>query len=870
MKRFVASVAALMVVVVGIPNALTAASRGLLSTANPFPAHIGTAAEIRRALTRSLSSADVIPMLVRVMLIVGWIAWVALVVTVIASLLRELRPSARVTLPRFGFAVPLARWIVAGLIITATISRPTAARAALPALPGRSGPSVPALVMATPSRPAADVAVAAGSYRVQPAESAAMIAGRFTGDEDRWRELWDLNRNGRTDTGGDQWEQPWLIQPGWTLQLPTTWNTTSTVGTATHLVVAGDTITDIVEHTYQPATTDETNRLVRVVFNASQGTTDSDGHVLHDVDLINPGMTLTLPGAAIEEAPADIVEDAPVAAQLPPPVAMTVPPPASTVPTTTTTAASTASVARHVEPEPTVKRAVVDEQPVEHRWQYIGISGTLIAAGAAAEIVRRRRQRQHDDPRPGTKPAPIPEHLQEVSREVFHAAAASDATWLALELQHLYNVLSRDQRATANVQLVQVHTDRRVEVALTDPGPAPEGWRQVADRVWQLDKPTNDETLNALAEDSPVLPCLVTLGDRDNHGHLLLNLETASRIQVTGEAAMCDAFINSIVWELAHSPLAERPDIILHHIEIPGTDNLDNVSHRPIADALDLLPHPPDADVSIAAIRTESEWVAYNPLIIITTQPVDVPARADVVVVTTGDIDDALVIRLENGRLFIDDYGLVCDAQQLTAATAISLGELIATTDTEPEPDDLAFDVDEEVVCIEHDTDHDADDVEWEPPSWPYIVHVLGPIHVTLHGEPFKLTPQQLSALAYIAVHRKVSIERLACALWKDAAPNRRRVRDLLYELRKVLGKNVISELEASLITAGPHLGSDIDIWEALANRTKIAPQETARRRAEMAALVQGPVFEYPEPQHKYWAWISNENLDGLWLGRTT
>jgi hypothetical protein len=363
------------------------------------------------------------------------------------------------------------------------------------------------------------------------------------------------------------------------------------------------------------------------------------------------------------------------------------------------------------------------------------------------------------------------------------------------------------------------------------------------------------------------MPCLVTLGDQDKHGNLLLNLETPGRIQVTGEPAMCDALINSIVWELAHSPLAERPDSILNHMDIPGTDDLENVSNRPIADALDLLPPAPDAEVSIAAIRADSEWVAYNPLLIISHEPIDTPARSDIVIVTTGEIENALVIRLEDGRLFIDDYGLFCDAQQLTAAAAVALGDLIATTGAEPLPDDLAYEVDEEVTCVEQDDVND-DDGEWEPPSCPIMVNLLGPIHATLTGEPLKLTPQQLSALAYIAVHRKVSIERITCALWNDEAPNRRRVRDLLYELRKIVGKNAVSELEASLITAGPHLGCDLDTWEALANRIKVAPHEATQRRIEMAALNNGPVFEYPELQSKYWAWISHENLDGLWATR--
>lgn len=868
MKRFAASLAALAATTVGIPYALIGVGRGLLTTGNPLPTHIGTTTEIGRALARSLSSADVIPMLVRVMLIAGWLAWAALIITVTASLLRALRPSSRLSLPRFGFAVPLARWIVAGLIVTASISRPSPARAALPALPGRSAAPVPTLVMATPARSVPVVPVAAGSYRVQPNESAAMIAGRYTGNEDRWRELWELNREGRTDLGGDRWEQPWLIQPGWTLQLPPDWNPTPTDALATHVVVPGDTLTDIVEHTYHPDSPEDASRLVRVVFDASQGASDGDGHVLHNPDLINPGMTLHLPGAPTESPPAD--EVVPAAVALPPPVTVaSVPPPVANVVPATTVALPTTVTLPPAPPSTAAARAEAVSAPAETRWQYLGIGGALIAAGVAAEIVRRRRRRLEDEPQPGTKPAPIPERLAAVSREVFHAAAASDATWLALELQYMYTALPVEQRERTVVQLVQIHTDRRIEVALTEPGPAPDGWRQVADRVWQLDKPTNDTTLANLVNDSPVLPCLITLGDRDNHGQLLLNLESASPVQVTGEPAMCEAFINSLVWELAHSPLAERPHIILHNIDIPGTDDLDNVSRQPVAAVIGSLPEPPDPDVSLAALRVESEWIAYNPLLIVTKEPVDFPKRSDVTIVSTVDIADGLVVRLEAGRLFIYDYGLMCDAQQLAASAAVALGDLIQTTEAEPVPDDLAVSVDDEVACVEHDKSAE-ENIDWQPPTWPVMVHMLGPIHATIDGEALSLPPQQLSALAYIAVHRKVSVERLTAALWNESAPERKRVRDMLYQLRRAIGKDVISDIDNSLIHAGPRLGSDLDIWEALAGRTKLAPAENEQRQAQMGELVKGgPVFEYPETQHKHWTWITNENIDGLWTSRT-
>ena len=335
---------------------------------------------------------------------------------------------------------------------------------------------------------------------------------------------------------------------------------------------------------------------------------------------------------------------------------------------------------------------------------------------------------------------------------------------------------------------------------------------------------------------------------------------------------MCEAFINSLVWELAHSPLAERPHIILHNVVVPGTDDyLENVSSQPFGDAIESLPEPPDADVSLAALRVESEWVAYNPLVIVTSEPVDIPKRSNVIVVSTVDIADALIVRLEACRLFIDDYGLMCDAQQLAARAAIALSDLIATTGAEPVPDDLAFAVavaEDEIACVEHD--ESAGDVDWQPPSWPVMVHMLGPIRATIDGEPFSLPPQHLSALAYVAVHRKVSVERLAAALWNESAPERKRVRDMLYQLRKSIGKDVISDIDNGLIHAGPRLGSDLDTWEALAGRIKLAPAEHEQRRVQMAELASGgPVFEYPETQHKHWTWLTNENIDGLWTSRT-
>ena len=48
----------------------------------------------------------------------------------------------------------------------------------------------------------------------------------------------------------------------------------------------------------------------------------------------------------------------------------------------------------------------------------------------------------------------------------------------------------------------------------------------------------------------------------------------------------------------------------------------------------------------------------------------------------------------------------------------------------------------------------DKFDDDWEPPSWPVMINVLGTPSATKNGESIKLTPQQLSALALIATRR--------------------------------------------------------------------------------------------------------------------
>ena len=93
-RCFFSASAVLGLVVVGIPALLVACSRAGLGSTLPFPG-IGSADEIRAFFERELTTTEFVPIAVRALLIVGWLLWVALVSSVVASMLRRGSPRRR-------------------------------------------------------------------------------------------------------------------------------------------------------------------------------------------------------------------------------------------------------------------------------------------------------------------------------------------------------------------------------------------------------------------------------------------------------------------------------------------------------------------------------------------------------------------------------------------------------------------------------------------------------------------------------------------------------------------------------------------------------------------------------------------------------
>ena len=90
-RRFLAALAALVVVLVGVPALLIACSRAGLESSHPIPA-IGSSDEIKAFFQRDLTPTEIAPIAMRVLLIVGWVLWLGL--AAVRSRGRSSRPAA--------------------------------------------------------------------------------------------------------------------------------------------------------------------------------------------------------------------------------------------------------------------------------------------------------------------------------------------------------------------------------------------------------------------------------------------------------------------------------------------------------------------------------------------------------------------------------------------------------------------------------------------------------------------------------------------------------------------------------------------------------------------------------------------------------
>ncbi|MFE7505114.1 LysM peptidoglycan-binding domain-containing protein [Promicromonospora sp. NPDC057488] len=290
-----------------------------------------------------LSSPDVTgSVLIGLIKIVGWIAWLTFAIAVVIEVVAALRGHRSPHVRGLG-AQQRAAAVLVGAVITMLVAAPSVSPAMAAPVPvelGETGTVATAPVSsetatlaggatgaatgATERRAAADEAPAP-TYTVQPGDSLWRIAEQTLGDGARFKQIADLNY-GVPQADGSALDAGNWIEPGWVLRLPaeaadgavvptsttgtdgdepvglgpskgdddageTVDVTNSRSGTAEVVVESGDTLWGIAEEELGDGTK------YPEVFEASRATEQPGGARLTDPDLILPGWTVTVPGA---------------------------------------------------------------------------------------------------------------------------------------------------------------------------------------------------------------------------------------------------------------------------------------------------------------------------------------------------------------------------------------------------------------------------------------------------------------------------------------------------------------------------------------------------------------------------------------------
>ncbi|MFI6424913.1 LysM peptidoglycan-binding domain-containing protein [Promicromonospora sp. NPDC050880] len=320
----------LVVLVVGIPAGLWI-----------FGGPVWTGQVSLDRIVSMLTSPDVTgSVLIGLVKVVGWVAWLTFAIAVVIEVVAALRGRRSPHVRGLG-AQQRAAAVLVGAVITMLVAAPSvtpAMAAPAPAEAGRTGTVATAPVasdavgqagaVTAPGPRAAVEEAEPATYTVQPGDSLWRIAEQTLGDGARFKQIADLNYGVVQADGGALDAGNW-IEPGWVLRLPAEAGVTPTstgasaadedepVGIAPSksaddgaaepgtvdvrsnggaesaqvVVERGDTLWGIAEEELGDGTR------YPEVFEASRSTEQPDGGRLTDPDLIYPGWTVTVPGA---------------------------------------------------------------------------------------------------------------------------------------------------------------------------------------------------------------------------------------------------------------------------------------------------------------------------------------------------------------------------------------------------------------------------------------------------------------------------------------------------------------------------------------------------------------------------------------------
>ncbi|MGQ0823782.1 MAG: LysM peptidoglycan-binding domain-containing protein [Actinomycetota bacterium] len=781
--------------------------------------------------------------------------------------------------------------------------------------------SAPAAIASTvpPRTTAADNSP---TVTVQRHDSYWAIAERTLGDGLRWREILDLNVGRTLPDGtiiavGDE-----TLHTGWVLLLPFD-ATVDAAGTqpsnesvaltpnasdlATVTVERGDNLWTIAEQRLEvdldrAPSDSEVAPYWRQVVDANQDRYVQPGNP----NLIHPGQILVLPPTGHEPVgdppgearPAPSPDDATETVEPPTPAPTTEGDDRrADVPVATTTiAAPTASQASS--PSSNESHAIGAEDgdstdgAVPVAVAVGGLASIAAAVGLKRLLDRRRRRFMYEHH------GHVPNESLEQGR--LHQAVVAQADEECIDdLQRVLGWLAASLSRTSSARRPRMirHSVESLEVVLDEPDTcAPAGWSTTDDgAVWILRARPDIED----AYDGPLSPAplVVTIGQPEDDAQLYLDLECDGLLALTGDADVATNLARSIVTELALSPLADNLRVVaigdvvdsnaevLEHLTV--VDSWDDVaddliawsgqSHDTLAEndwpnAFVARGNEPDHDglVAVAVIADRTP-----PLELVDSLRACLPSAVAVVVV--GAFDGAVAtVRCESDALNFDMIELACAPQQVQADELADMCRLLVASDSPDEHhlmDELRI-AHEAALSSNGAPRFDGEGAEGDevlerkldgPPAYDALVRLLGDI--TIEGGRL-LKPKATAVVAYLALHRSVTTERLEEACWfgSDGISHRKRLRDVMTEVRDALGSQHFPANRSGTYDAGPRVRTDLELFEWHVHRAAdLEPREAIGHYRAALDLVSGTPFSYPNAARASYGWVDFEHHATTW-----
>ncbi|WP_370942012.1 BTAD domain-containing putative transcriptional regulator [Amycolatopsis sp. cg5] len=848
---------------------------------------------------------------VAVLALAGLIAWLQLLVALALEVGGRLRGTQVPRLPGFGWAQKLAAAVLLALVTgTATAA---ASPSPPPAPPAASAPPTAGNVSAQFPQPEAPPV-----HVVQPGESLMQIAADRLGDENRYQEIFQLNKD-RRQPDGRALRDVGLLRPGWTLNLPPD----ATEPCAEVTVKGGDTLSKVAREHLGDA------RRYPEIFTLNKDRPQPNGHPITDPNRIHPGTVLRLPsglrpagGAAAPSGQPQGGTAEAIAGGLPPaasgcgpttpPSGRSVPEPQKSQPPEPSPAVPEKSPSPTTAASSTRPADTTTSKDASVPWGQIGIGG-LLAAGILAALGTRRRLAQRKR-RPGHR-MQRPDTPGNVETALRATEQPGTVELLNRSLRTLADHIRQADESLPAISSVIIGSNGiTVRPAQPGPPPAPLLGSQT-EWVFDPDVPLLDhDQLEAVPAPYPALICLGHNADREL---VLVNLEHIGAITLRGESDEVEAVLEAIAWNISAAAWADHlVTTLVGFGNITAAHNPDRLRYAETVDAaLDVFERRAHevADglraaglASVDAARgndlAEDTW---TPEIILSARPFTASqqerlaalvesggvATSLAAIITVDDTANpfpgAWELDLGATPTHIEALGADVELQRLGTADVHELIAMFAAADAAvqvpaedfrnipPEPTEIPETLDADQVLAPCPSTVDVP-AEHEDPTVPEI-RLLGPVRLC-NLDIGKVESKKLNRLvelaAFLVLRSGATADEISRQLGTETQPWSAATRQAyISRLRTWLGRDHDGDLYLPNVATKPGgyrlsdtIGCDWHRFQRLANRG--LNEDPARRLTYLQRaldLVEGmPFSNISQGRYAWSTWLQRDMIDAI------